>query len=125
MKHLHYIVLILFLLSTTNVVSQTAYITKTGQKYHKANCKYLKYSKKEIKIDRAIFLGYKACKVCKPTHKNTKVSNSVDETISSKPTHKKAVSEKRSAAVQCSGKTKSGRRCKRKTKNSSGRCWQH
>lgn len=125
MKQLYYIVFTLFLLTTSNAVSQTAYITKTGQKYHKANCKYLKYSKKEITIDKAISLGYEACKVCKPTHKNIKVSNSIDKTISSKPKHKKAVSAKRSIAVQCSGKTKSGRRCKRKTKNSSGRCWQH
>jgi hypothetical protein len=30
-----------------------------------------------------------------------------------------------STAVQCSGTTKKGERCKRMTKNASGRCYQH
>lgn len=34
-------------------------------------------------------------------------------------------SYKRKIAVQCSGRTKSGRRCRRRTTNSSGRCYQH
>lgn len=42
------------------------YITKTGEKYHKENCRHL--SKSSIKISRkeAIRNGYAACKVCKP-----------------------------------------------------------
>jgi hypothetical protein len=42
------------------------YITKTGKKYHRAHCRYLKYS--HIKVSRAdaIEEGYTACKVCRP-----------------------------------------------------------
>ncbi|MFB2118029.1 hypothetical protein [Parapedobacter sp. 2B3] len=44
----------------------TVYITKTGEKYHKAGCRYL--SKSQIKTTKkeAVKNGYGACKVCKP-----------------------------------------------------------
>ncbi len=42
------------------------HITRTGEKYHRANCRYL--SKSDIPIERsdAIARGYEPCKVCKP-----------------------------------------------------------
>lgn len=42
------------------------YITKTGEKYHRAGCRYL--SKSQIKTTKkeAVKNGYGACKVCKP-----------------------------------------------------------
>lgn len=42
------------------------YITKTGSKYHTADCRYLKKSKIKITKADAIEQGYTACKVCKP-----------------------------------------------------------
>lgn len=42
----------------------TVYITKTGTKYHNANCQHLKKSKIAISLDEARRLGYEACKVC-------------------------------------------------------------
>ena len=39
--------------------------------------------------------------------------------------HRGAHATERSTAVQCSGHTQSGRRCRRMTNNLSGRCWQH
>jgi len=44
----------------------TVYITKSGEKYHKAGCRYL--SKSQIKTTKkeAVKNGYGACKVCKP-----------------------------------------------------------
>jgi len=43
------------------------YITKTGKKFHRSNCRTLKKSKRiEISRQEAIKKGYKACKVCKP-----------------------------------------------------------
>ncbi len=43
-----------------------AYITKTGKKYHKGNCRYLKKSKIKITLEEACNRGYTPCKVCKP-----------------------------------------------------------
>ena len=55
-----------FLLLTSNIFSQTVYITKTGEKYHKKGCQYLKYSSRSIDLKDAINAGYEPCKVCKP-----------------------------------------------------------
>ena len=53
-------------LETVAVKEQVVYITKTGKKYHKGSCRYLKNSKIEIKKAKAKELGYSACAVCKP-----------------------------------------------------------
>lgn len=43
----------------------TVYITKSGEKYHRGGCSYLK-SRIPITIDDAIENGYTMCKRCKP-----------------------------------------------------------
>lgn len=45
----------------TNIV----YITRTGTKYHRGSCRYLRYSKIPISIERAKH-GYSPCSVCRP-----------------------------------------------------------
>jgi hypothetical protein len=42
------------------------YITKTGKKYHRAGCRYLKHSHMKVSKEEAIAEGYTACKVCRP-----------------------------------------------------------
>jgi len=42
------------------------YVTKTGEKYHRGTCQYLRLSKIEITLDAAIRQGYDPCSVCKP-----------------------------------------------------------
>lgn len=66
MKLFRFACMLLVFAFTSNVLAQTVYTTKTGEKYHKSNCRYLKYSKKETTIKRARAMGYQACKVCKP-----------------------------------------------------------
>lgn len=46
--------------------TDTVYITETGTKYHRENCKFLAKSKIAIERADAIKKGYKACTVCKP-----------------------------------------------------------
>ena len=46
-------------------VKDTVYITKTGKKYHRSTCRYLKKSKIAISRKKAM-KRYKPCKVCKP-----------------------------------------------------------
>lgn len=53
-------------LASSNKKSVTVYITKTGEKYHRSNCRYLKKSKISISLSDAKKNGYTACKVCKP-----------------------------------------------------------
>lgn len=40
------------------------YVTKTGKKYHRAGCRYLRVSKIKIKLKDARKKGYTACKMC-------------------------------------------------------------
>jgi|TARA_B100001971_G_C17973137_1_gene423451 competence protein ComEC len=57
--------------STTNQLgdykNQSVFVTKTGKKYHRDNCRYLKSSKREIELSAALDKGYTPCKVCKPS----------------------------------------------------------
>lgn len=42
------------------------YITRTGEKYHRDNCRYLRQSKISISKKEATRQRYTACKVCTP-----------------------------------------------------------
>lgn len=47
-------------------VEQTVYITRTGERYHRGGCRYLRQSRIPIKKSEAIANGYTPCKVCRP-----------------------------------------------------------
>lgn len=42
------------------------YITRTGQKYHRSSCRYLRQSKIQTTKKDAISQGLTACSVCNP-----------------------------------------------------------
>lgn len=44
----------------------TVYITRTGERYHDAGCRYLSKSCIEITLQTAVDSGYTPCKVCHP-----------------------------------------------------------
>ena len=119
-----------FIIGNT-IDAQTVYITKTGKKYHKGSCRYLRSSKISISLEDAKAKGYTPCSVCKPPTKVLTENEEVKtaETIKVDTTNiidkKEAVPVVKSVAVQCKGITKSGSRCKRKTTNANGYCWQH
>lgn len=124
MSRLLHLFFVISLIACINVQAQTVYITKTGEKYHKTTCRYLKHSKKEITLKKAKALGYEACLVCKPNKDNTaKETSTKVNTLSSKKQPK--TSTNKTKATQCTGRTKAGNRCKRMTKSSTGRCYQH
>ena len=100
---------------------QSVYITKTGEKYHKSGCHFLKNSKKEITLNKAFQLGFSACSVCKP-NSNT-ITKSATSVISLY--NKTSTTAQKVASTQCKGKTKSGTRCKRMTREPYGHCYQH
>ena len=109
--------LILFL--AINLTAQTVFITNTGEKYHSSDCRYLSKSKNSISLSDALNQGYEACKVCKPI-----------QTVKSEPKQKEVKEEttdknNNATSSQCSATTKAGSRCKRITKSSNGKCWQH
>jgi hypothetical protein len=115
------IVLFLLLGISLNLTAQTVYVTKTGKKYHKSDCRYLKQSKEAISLSDAKAKNYTACKVCKPSTEVTKTTTPKATKESTKETTKQSTTK----ATQCTATTQAGSRCKRKTTNESGKCWQH
>jgi len=122
-----YLALGLFVLGLASgipIAAQTVYITKTGEKYHKESCQYLKYSKIEIDLAKAVELGKTPCSVCKPPRLSpgqAPISSSGASSLGSAP----APSQGKSTSRQCSATTQAGKRCLRMTTNTNGRCWQH
>jgi hypothetical protein len=114
------IVLWLFISSCsgTRTEAQTVYVTKTGTKYHNSSCRYLK-SSFPISLLDAEQKGYTPCGVCKPSKSVDSVNQEKVAPLYSTPKQKNAVSS------QCTGTTKAGARCKRRTTNASGLCFQH
>ena len=49
----------------TDSKTETVYITRTGKKYHRDGCRYLK-SRIPISLKDAKAKGYTACSVCRP-----------------------------------------------------------
>ncbi|MBV9925668.1 MAG: hypothetical protein JOZ96_11675 [Acidobacteria bacterium] len=44
----------------------TVFVTDTGERYHRGDCRYLSRSKHAISLKEAKRQGYTPCKVCKP-----------------------------------------------------------
>ena len=109
-----------FLLLTCSAFSQTVYVTKSGKKYHNENCRYLTNSTVSIDLSEAAGRGYTACKVCKPPKSDFTLPYGTED--KNPDEYKRTESQEK---VQCSATTKSGNRCKRTTKSSNGKCWQH
>src|SRR5690606_10146119 len=118
--------IVLFLLAfglTSLSFCQDVFTTKTGEKYHQESCRYLSKSKYRVDLKDAIQYGYDPCSVCKPPTR-TSSGNRQASHFSSNQSSSRA-SNSSSSATQCTGKTQAGNRCKRTTKNSNGRCYQH
>ncbi len=106
--------------------SKKVYITRTGEKYHTASCRYIKTSGKAVDLSEAV-KSYEPCKVCKPSKLSSSDSTNVTTTpriVPAEIDYRKS-SQKSTTSVQCSGTTKAGNRCKRKTTSANGRCYQH
>lgn len=54
------------LLLHTNQTTYTVYITPYGECYHRKNCRTIKYSYSAVSKQKAIKMGRRACKVCRP-----------------------------------------------------------
>lgn len=57
--------LLLFSLVFAQKAEITVYTTKTGHKYHRDGCSYLK-SRRAITLTRAVAMGLTPCSRCKP-----------------------------------------------------------
>lgn len=136
-QRVHYILawtLILFSLTACTAPvaeAQAVYITRTGKKYHRESCQYLRQSKIEISLKEARDRGYGPCSVCSPSTTSKPAGTTgqpvvVEETPSStNGTGSDKTETKATSSRQCTAITKMGSRCKRTTSSANGRCWQH
>jgi hypothetical protein len=53
-------------LAAEDTGGQIVYVTRTGAKYHRGHCRYLRRSKIPMKLRDAVAAGYTPCKVCGP-----------------------------------------------------------
>jgi len=120
-----FVVLLLFLaayVTAPGQASDTVCITRTGAKYHKETCHYLKYSSYKVSLKEATTRGYTACSVCKP---GTLRTHSGATAPAATPQRLNSGSGQSATTRQCSATTQAGTRCKRTTTSSNGKCWQH
>lgn len=113
------------------VRQDTVCITRTGEKYHRCSCRYLRLSSFEISLNEATKRGYTACSVCRPgatkEYEEPASSAGVERAPTQAPSQNtvRQTQQKTTGSRQCTAYTKSGSRCKRTTTSASGRCWQH
>ncbi len=80
--------------------SPMVYITRDGNKYHTADCRYSKTAL-SVTLSQAKADGKTACGICNPNSKTGEKQN------------------------RCSANTTDGKRCKRLTSDATGKCFQH
>lgn len=97
--------------------SETVYVTKTGKKYHRGSCSYLRSSRIPKDLRQAIDAGYTACSRCRPP--TMRGTGRADKGSSESETRSSPTSDR------CAATTKKGTRCKRKASKGSSYCWQH
>ena len=103
------------------------YITKTGAKYHRSNCRYAQTGWAAT-LTEAKEKGLTACLVCKPgggsaTTPANSTSTETNSLRSTTPSTSKPAAT--TSSSQCKATTKAGSRCSRKASAGSSYCWQH
>jgi micrococcal nuclease len=96
----------------------TVYVTKTGEKYHRAGCRSLARSQVPMSLGEAA-ARYGACGICKPP--------TLDSTPSTAPSAVGAPSRPSPTASsgRCQAVTKKGTQCSRNAQPGRNYCWQH
>lgn len=105
--------ILILLLISSSLKAQNVYKTPSGNKYHLATCRMVNNVSKEISIPEAVKSGLGPCKICKPPAPGNYVL----------PVKKASGQDK--TTFQCNGFTKSGSRCKHRTRIANGYCFQH
>jgi hypothetical protein len=113
--------LLLAVLASLPVLADTTvYVTRTGTKYHTANCRYLRSSSRPVALSEAAAL-YTPCSVCQPPRPGaakSEAENRADTAPRVEPSPEQR-------EERCAATTKKGTQCLRKPKAGSAYCWQH
>jgi len=94
-----------------NTRDDTVYVTKSGKKYHRANCRLLSENKMALPLSQArVERG--PCRLCMTAANASALAPQQND-------------KSKTAATPCLATTKSGERCKRDADSGSKYCWQH
>ncbi|MDZ7360953.1 MAG: thermonuclease family protein [candidate division KSB1 bacterium] len=95
----------------TPVIDDTVYVTPSGKKYHRADCRLLSKNRMAMPLSRAQ-INFSACRLCQVSATSSATAQSLQQTEKIVP-------------ARCLAKTKNGDRCKREAEPDSKYCWQH
>lgn len=95
----------------TDANDDTVYVTKSGKKYHRANCRLLSQNKIALPLPQAQ-VDRGPCRLCIASASSAKGALSLQ-------------ANGKTVTALCSAKTKNGERCKREAEAGSKYCWQH
>ena len=106
-------------------VVQTVYITRAGERYHQATCRYLARRPIPMALDQAA-RRYSPCSVCDPPvfRGSPCTSPPASALVAVAPATPRAPASQ-AARQQCAATTKKGTRCLRLASAGSSFCWQH
>lgn len=106
----HLVIQLIILLAAVNLSAQTVYITKSGTKYHKSDCRYLSQSKIAVDLEEAVDRGFLPCSVCGPPTKSKANSgeNKVEASQTKDATVEKTSVKQNAVSTQTVYITKSG-----------------
>ena len=112
---------ILFIVGVSAALAQTerVYVTRTGQKYHRASCTSLRSSKIEMPLAEAA-ARYDACKICRPPVPAAAASPTAPADERPAPP---ASAEPAPRSTRCQATTKKGTQCSRRAQAGSSYCW--
>jgi hypothetical protein len=95
--------------------AQYVYVTPSGTKYHLKSCKSVRNTCRQLSLSEAAYEGYSPCSICHPPrsvpYSQKKISRTTNGTQSS--------------SQICKGITKSGKRCRNRTRIGNGYCFHH
>jgi hypothetical protein len=89
---------------------EVVYVTPAGRHFHRAGCRHLRRTHRRV-ARAALGARYSACRTCDPLS----------------PEHPEAQEPRleEGESVRCTGTTRAGQQCRRRTRNASGRCHLH
>jgi hypothetical protein len=113
-------ILLVVTIATALAQTEKVYVTRTGEKYHRASCSSLRSSKIEMPLAEAA-ARYGACKICRPPVPAAASQSAAAEPRSSPP----ASAAPAPRSTRCQATTKKGTQCSRSAQAGSSYCWQH
>jgi hypothetical protein len=112
--------------SVASNATETVYVTRTGEKYHRAGCRSLSRSQIPMTLKEAS-ARYGACANCRPPVLTTSPATAASTPTAEVPVERATTPapSRAPSSGQCQAITKKGTRCSRQAQPGRSFCWQH